>query len=104
MNTIVIAPEFCGPRDSGNGGYVCGLIANYADFDSAVILRKPPPLSKPLSVITVKDKVSLMDGDQLIGEAIPAATSVMKTMYSQPALYAVQIGTRVTGFGYLRGE
>lgn len=71
MNTIVIAPEFCGPRDSGNGGYVCGLISNYADFDSAVILRKPPPLSKPLTVITVKDKVSLMDGDQLIGEAIP---------------------------------
>lgn len=73
MNTIIIAPEFCGPPDSGNGGYVCGMIANHADFDASVMLRKPPPLAKPLSVVAVEDKVSLMDGDVLIGEAVPAS-------------------------------
>ena len=73
MTTLVIAPEYCGPPDSGNGGYVCGLIANHADFDAAVMLRKPPPLAKSLSVVVAKDKVSLMDDNQLIGEAVPEA-------------------------------
>jgi len=27
MAPLVIAPRFCGPPDSGNGGYMCGLIA-----------------------------------------------------------------------------
>jgi hypothetical protein len=30
-DTFVIARRFCGPPDSGNGGYACGRIAEHLD-------------------------------------------------------------------------
>jgi hypothetical protein len=48
--SLVIAPRFCGPPGSGNGGYVCGRIAAYADGPVEVTLRRPPPLAVPMSV------------------------------------------------------
>jgi hypothetical protein len=27
--SVTVEPRFCGPPDSGNGGYVCGLVADY---------------------------------------------------------------------------
>ena len=39
--TLVIGSRFCGPPDSGNGGYVCGLIADYLGGPAEVTLRKP---------------------------------------------------------------
>lgn len=71
MATITIPSKYCGPPDSGNGGYVCGVIAKYAAFEPAVMLRKPPPLDKPLTIVTSDDKVLLMDGDVVIAEAVP---------------------------------
>jgi hypothetical protein len=48
--SLVIMSRFCGPPDSGNGGYVCGLIAGYLDGPAEVTLRKPPPLETPLNL------------------------------------------------------
>jgi hypothetical protein len=50
MSQFTIAPRFCGPSDSGNGGYVCGRVAAYVDGPVAVTLRRPPPLATPLVV------------------------------------------------------
>ena len=36
---LVIPPRFCGPPGSGNGGYVCGRIAAYADGPVTVTPR-----------------------------------------------------------------
>ncbi len=72
--TVTIARRFNGPSSSGNGGYVCGLMANLIDGPSEATLRAPPPLEKPLTL--VRDEhgaVSLRDGDALIGEAKPIA-------------------------------
>ena len=42
---LVIPTRYCGPPGSGNGGYVCGRIAAYANGPVTVTLRRPPPLA-----------------------------------------------------------
>lgn len=68
--SLVIAPRFCGPPDSGNGGYVCGLIAGYLDGPAEVTLRRPPPLETPLAVeCDDHGSARVLDGQTLIAEA-----------------------------------
>jgi hypothetical protein len=42
--SLNVARRFCGPPDSGNGGYVCGFIAGFVEGAAEVTLRLPPPL------------------------------------------------------------
>ena len=79
--SLVIASRFCGPPDSGNGGYVCGLIAGYLDGPAEVTLRKPPPLETASDLERDGDgSVRVRDGQTLIAEATsspkrPSATT-----------------------------
>ena len=41
--TVRIENQFRGPPDSGNGGYVCGLLAEHIDGCAQVRLQAPPP-------------------------------------------------------------
>lgn len=67
---VTIAPRFNGPPSSGNGGYVCGLLAREIDGPSEATLRAPPPLSKALRITRAAEgQVQLHDGDALLGEA-----------------------------------
>lgn len=50
MTTLVIDSRFKGPPDSGNGGYVCGLVAATVQADLKVRLLSPPPLETPLQL------------------------------------------------------
>lgn len=50
MTTLTIAGRFNGPPDSGNGGYVCGLVAATLRADVRVRLLAPPPLDTPLTL------------------------------------------------------
>lgn len=74
--TISIAPRFNGPPNSGNGGYVCGLLAREIDGPAEVALRIPPPLATALALSRDGDHVRLHDGDVLVGEAKPAALNI----------------------------
>jgi hypothetical protein len=65
---IVIEPRFCGPAESGNGGYTCGLVAAEVGEPAEVTLRRPPPLGRPLRLEHQGDTVVLLDGDELIAE------------------------------------
>ncbi|MFF3224798.1 hypothetical protein ACFYV7_18555 [Nocardia suismassiliense] len=66
MATLRIPSRFNGPPDSGNGGYVGGLLAEqHEDAAVTVILRSPPPLDKPLEVRAGE----LYDGDTLLAES-----------------------------------
>jgi hypothetical protein len=69
---IVIAPRFCGPPQSGNGGYVCGRLAALADGVVTVRLRVPPPLELPM-LATFGDggRIALHAGEVLVAEAAP---------------------------------
>ncbi len=73
---LVIAPRFCGPAGSGNGGYVCGLIAAYLDGPATVTLRRPPPLDTPMAVERDGDSsVRIHHGRTLIAEAASSPDS-----------------------------
>ncbi|MFO1162492.1 MAG: hypothetical protein U1E60_26900 [Reyranellaceae bacterium] len=74
-DTIIIAPEFNGPRLSGNGGYVAGVMAEQYikqfERDDAVeiTLRAPVPLATPMHVVRHGEVLLLKDDDTLICEA-----------------------------------
>ena len=51
MTSIIINKRYCGPPNSGNGGYVCGRLARHIAGGAEVTLRAPPPLDKPLDAV-----------------------------------------------------
>jgi hypothetical protein len=67
--TITVAARFCGPPESGNGGYTCGLLAAGLHGPVEVTLRRPPPLDRPLAVLGSPDGLVLVDGTTPIAEA-----------------------------------
>jgi hypothetical protein len=71
-HAIVIPRRYCGPAESGNGGYVCGRLATFVDADTVeVTLRRPPPLDRPLLVVREQERVLLLDGGLPVAEAAP---------------------------------
>ena len=74
LGTINVAPRYCGPAGSGNGGYVAGLVGGFAPETVEVRLRAPVPLAAPLAVAAGEDGArELRDGERLIATAAPAA-------------------------------
>ena len=68
---FVIDRKFRGPTQSANGGYTCGLLASFMHGPAEVTLRLPPPLERPLEVVT-DGPLELRDGDEVVAEAAPA--------------------------------
>jgi hypothetical protein len=70
MPRLIIPSRFRGPSRSGNGGYVCGRIAAYADGPVTVTLRRPPPLATPMAVEQGDEgSLRIHHGRTLIAEA-----------------------------------
>ncbi len=70
--TVTVERRFCGPPESGNGGYVAGRLGQLlSPGPVAVRLRVPPPLVRPLEVRRSGDEARLFDGDTLVAEARP---------------------------------
>jgi hypothetical protein len=65
---IVIAQRFCGPPDSGNGGYSSGLVANTISQHAECTLRKPIPLERELLVEARPEGVVLVDNREVVIE------------------------------------
>ncbi len=76
MEILEISKRFCGPPNSGNGGYVCGLIDNHTDFVSEVTLRKPPPLEVVLQLYSKDGESNLMNEEALIAVAKPGLVDI----------------------------
>jgi len=67
MTQIIIDRRFCGPPNSGNGGYVCGRLARHIPGGAEVTLRAPPPLDTPLGAIATDDGTwELRDGGNIV--------------------------------------
>lgn len=89
MPTVRINRRFCGPPDSGNGGYVCGLLAReLGGSNVSVSLRVPPPLDRDLELDGDGATAWLKDGDVLIGTAEPQHVSIQ--VPDPPTLAAAQ--------------
>lgn len=73
---LIIDPRFCGPNDSGNGGYVSGLLANLVDYIPEVTLHYPPPLSVEMVIQEEDKQLRLMHGEQLVATVRPGTVNV----------------------------
>ena len=84
MQSIIIPPGCNGPRLSGNGGYVGGVLAAKftgtfgGDGTVEITLRAPAPLDRALSVARNGDALMLFDGDTVVAEARAASLAHLK--------------------------
>ena len=70
MPEVKIEPRFCGPAQSANGGYACGLLAAEMAGPAEVTLRAPPPLGRSLLCRAREDgSAVLLDGEAVVAEA-----------------------------------
>jgi hypothetical protein len=72
MFTTSIAKRYCGPPQSGNGGYSCGLLGKQIEGPSKVRLHMPPPLDTQLSIEQDANSWFLKQDKKLIGTAMAA--------------------------------
>lgn len=73
---VTIDRRYCGPPDSANGGYTCGVVASAIDGPAEVTLRVPPPLERPLTLERDGDGAVLRDGDVVVATGRPAAVDL----------------------------
>jgi hypothetical protein len=73
---IEIDRRFRGPASSGNGGYVCGRLANFIPGTATVRLRVPPPLEVEMDVRPTSTGMALFHGEKLIAEAWPSVLDI----------------------------
>src|SRR5215831_14567326 len=102
MTTLTIAPRFCGPAASSNGGYFAGLVATLAARTVSVRLLKPPPLNTLLSVQELADgTLQVLEGEEPVGEA-RSADLKLDAPPAPDYLAAVEASRRYAGFRHHR--
>lgn len=67
---ITIASRFCGPAQSGNGGYTCGVLAQALGGEAEIMLRAPPPLDTAMDLRVDGAKAFLTHGTQIVAEGV----------------------------------
>ncbi len=87
MSTITIARQFRGPPQSGNGGYVSGLLASQFDGPWRAVLRNIIPLDAPLAIANDNGRVLLSASDgTLIASAERASPGDLPEPPAAPTL------------------
>ncbi len=78
MTKIIITQQFCGPPNSGNGGYVCGVLAKDIEGPTVAVLRARVPLDIDLELIADADGGALIMDEQggLIGRGNAATLTL----------------------------
>ncbi|MEO6256709.1 MAG: hypothetical protein ABIO69_07865 [Sphingomicrobium sp.] len=67
---LIIEQRFRGPPDSGNGGYVAGLVAGaLGGTDCVVTLHVPPPFDRSMELRLTADGAALYDGERQVASA-----------------------------------
>lgn len=77
MSKITIGRQFCGPPNSGNGGYVCGVLSKGLDGAMTAVIRAPVPLDTELD-LGVRDGAAVLTGAEgaLIAQGGPATQAL----------------------------
>jgi len=77
VRQLRIERRFHGPPDSGNGGYVAGLVGGALGGSGATVtLHRPPPLDRLLDLRVTAEGAELLDGGERIASAMPARVEV----------------------------
>ena len=90
--TISIARRFCGPPDSGNGGYVCGRLAAFVEGPAIVRLQVPPPLETEMEVKAVNGRVEMTHGATVV--AVARASEVALDVPAPPGYADAEAAAR----------
>jgi hypothetical protein len=95
---VTIAPRYCGPPGTANGGYAAGLLAQYADTTVRVRLERPVPLGAALQVHALPGGAFELRSDaQRIALAEPA-TLELNVPVAPGYLEAIEASRRYVGF------
>jgi hypothetical protein len=96
---VVIEGRFNGPRGSGNGGYVAGLLAGHLGAPcTAVTLRAPVPLDSPMALERQGDgSLHLVHEGRLICQA--SAAKLTAEVPTPPFDWALAERARASGGG-----
>jgi len=97
LSKIVIGRQFCGPPNSGNGGYVCGVLARGLEGPVTAVIRAPVPLDLDLG-FERRDGGNVLTGEAgaLIGQAGPASQAL-----PEPPVVPTPDEARVAMAGYV---
>jgi hypothetical protein len=98
VSCLIVHRRFCGPTDSANGGYLCGLLAALAPHPVTVRLLAPPPLDTELLVRTSGDVMELMHGDDVVATARPGDVGDLIPPSTPSREAATQASRRYAGF------
>jgi hypothetical protein len=99
MQSLTVPSRFCGPPDSGNGGYTCGLVAKELGGIVECTLRSPVPMEASLNIERLQSGGILRHRDKVIIEAsfaiidivppapidLETATAAMKSSFALDA-------------------
>ncbi|HJW41742.1 MAG TPA: hypothetical protein VJ476_11010 [Rhizomicrobium sp.] len=88
MRQVTIKHQFRGPPNSGNGGYVCGLVAREVKGPTTVALRALIPLDTPLNLETDDGRTRLTGDDSVLIAEGSAANGILPEVPSPPSLEA----------------
>jgi hypothetical protein len=78
MNSIVINKRFCGPPNSANGGYVCGLLATHIQGSAEITLLAPPPLDRRLDLVVAEHGATLRQGETTLATGRPVRIDALE--------------------------
>ncbi|GAB3673964.1 hypothetical protein GCM10027589_43890 [Actinocorallia lasiicapitis] len=98
MTEVVIGRRFNGPPESGNGGYVSGVLAAASGLGGApvVTLRLPPPLETPILVEPGPNGMVATAGGSVIA-TIAAGTEAIPVVPFVPLETALECEKAFTG-------
>jgi len=85
LGEIVVDARFCGPKNSGNGGYSAGLVAAFVDGPARVSLKSPPPIDTPMRVSRDGAQITVRHGETLVATAKPARLDIEVPEPPEPA-------------------
>jgi hypothetical protein len=102
--TLTVPSRYCGPPESGNGGWTSGHLATQVTASPgrpavSVRLRTPPPLDRPMQVRPGDDgEALLVDGDVLVASAAPVPP-LPRADLPAPVTFAEALGVAGTYAG-----
>jgi hypothetical protein len=97
-STFRIAHRFCGPTDTGNGGYTCGVVASYARNPVTVRLLKPIPLDTDLTVLEQDGLLTVLRDGERLAEARPGDVGELAPPAPPTPSGAAAASSRYAGF------
>lgn len=91
MAEIVVGQQFCGPPNSGNGGYCCGVLAKDINGVATAVLRARIPLDVGLNLQVGAEATELFDAEGvLIGRGQAASAADLPDVPAPPSLAAAK--------------